>query len=443
MEGINYSANSSGLLAVWGCGYIGFSDLVFFGRAGQRCIGVDVDPTIRQRVLSRSYKRDLDQWLQMDYLDLFEDGTIDIITDYHQLEAMDIAAHLVCIPTERIGEPDMSIMEQVADRIIQLESRRNSTVTAIVLESTMVPGTAAKIHERILAGLKEKTLLFAVAPRRDWFLSSEQNLANLPRILGADSPRALAYFQQVLGQVCKTIIPASSYAAAEITKCVENAFRHMDITLANQLSDAFPDLDVREVLRLVGTKWNVNTYFPSFGTGGYCIPLSSKYLLQGAQEVAGTSIPLLEETIRFDSGRAQILGNEILPNMDDGLIGVFGVAYKADTSVTKNAPALDIISRLRQRGFRIFVTDPEIEQERLMKETGCPTFDPDDNVLLSQFDAVVYCTAHSAFGSLNTRIAPWLKVGCHIYDGTDVPQSGWPKEYYHLIGTPSWRSKRR
>ena len=64
-----------------------------------------------------------------------------------------------------------------------------------------------------------------------------------------------------------------------MAKSVENAFRQMDITLANQLSLAYPKENIREVLKLVGTKWNVNTYFPGFGTGGYCIPLSSQYVL--------------------------------------------------------------------------------------------------------------------------------------------------------------------
>ena len=41
----------------------------------------------------------------------------------------------------------------------------------------------------------------------------------------------------------------------------------MDITLANQYH-LYPNENIREVLRPVGTKWNVNTYFPGFGTGG-------------------------------------------------------------------------------------------------------------------------------------------------------------------------------
>ena len=52
-----------------------------------------------------------------------------------------------------------------------------------------------------------------------------------------------------------------------MVKSVENAYRHMDITLANQLSLAFPGDNIREVLKLVGTKWNLETFHPGIGAG--------------------------------------------------------------------------------------------------------------------------------------------------------------------------------
>ena len=71
-----------------------------------------------------------------------------------------------------------------------------------------------------------------------------------------------------------------STASLKKQKKYRNAYRHMEITLANQLSLVYPRESMREVLKLVGTKWNIGTYFPGFGTGGYCIPLSSQYVLR-------------------------------------------------------------------------------------------------------------------------------------------------------------------
>ena len=91
--------------------------------------------------------------------------------------------------------------------------------------------------------------------------------------------------KDVLSIVCKKLHPASSYKVSEMVKSVENAYRHMDITLANQLSLAFPRDNIREVLKLVGTKWNVEAFHPGIGAGGYCIPLSSRYILSQVKNV--------------------------------------------------------------------------------------------------------------------------------------------------------------
>ena len=84
-----------------------------------------------------------------------------------------------------------------------------------------------------------------------------------------------------------------------MVKSIENAYRHMEITLANQLSLAYTNENMREVLKLVGTKWNIGTYHPGFGTGGYCIPLSSQYVLREVKDKS--KLTLLRETIKTDT----------------------------------------------------------------------------------------------------------------------------------------------
>ena len=94
-----------------------------------------------------------------------------------------------------------------------------------------------------------------------------------------------------------------------MVKSVENAYRHMDITLANQLSLAFPKDDIREVLKLVGTKWNVEAFHPGIGAGGYCIPLSSRYILSQVKNI--NKLSLLRETIKTDDSMGKLIANSI------------------------------------------------------------------------------------------------------------------------------------
>ena len=109
-----------------------------------------------------------------------------------------------------------------------------------------------------------------------------KTIENLDRVIGSKNKEGLI-IKQILSIVCKKIHVAKNYSISEMVKSIENAYRHMD-TLANQLSIAYKDYDMREVLNLVGTKWNIGT-FSGFGTGGYCIPLSSQYVLKSRVKI--------------------------------------------------------------------------------------------------------------------------------------------------------------
>ena len=146
----------------------------------------------------------------------------------------------------------------------------------MIVESTLAPKVSDK---KIIPFLKKKKLiigkniLLSIAPRRDWFIEGGKNLENLDRVYGSTDKKSTKVTKDVLSIVCKKLHEASSYKVSEMVKSVENAYRHMDITLANQLSIAFPKDNIREVLKLVGTKWNVEAFHPGIGAGGYCLSL--------------------------------------------------------------------------------------------------------------------------------------------------------------------------
>lgn len=426
-------------IVIWGCGYIGFSDLIFFGKSGQKCIGIDIDSKLKQKILTKNYKSDLIEWLQIDYKYLFETSIVDIVFDKNLLPSTPLT-HFVCIPTEKDGKPYLDILYDVVNNIIEIEKDRKDKIVSVVIESTTVPGTAKKCFDILKEYLPNKSIYFSSSPRRDWFLESKKNLINLPRVIGSNSKEALAYHTDLIGQVCKKLVLASGFEAAELTKSLENSIRHVGITLANQLSDAFPNVDMREVLRLAGTKWNINTYYPSFGTGGYCIPLSSEYLIEGAKRLNDTEIPILNEVVKYDRNRKNNIADAILPNTTNATVVFFGIAYKANTTVLKNSAALPMIRSLKDRGNQVIVVDPAFTKEEIKKVTSSVVMNSSEitKEFLEDVDAIVYFTPHSSYYDDLVRISKELPQKCQIYDGSELQNIDWTKEQHHLIGTPSW-----
>jgi nucleotide sugar dehydrogenase len=199
----------------------------------------------------------------------------------------------------------------------------------------------------------------------------------------------------VLSIVCDKLVIAPDHRHAEIVKSVENAFRHVEITLANQLSLAYPSLNMTEVLRLVGTKWNIGTYHPSFGTGGYCIPLSSQYALEGAEKPEYLTI--LKEAITTDNNLPTILADRLA---DRGFrkVGILGLSYKGDLKVHVLSPTLRIAKRLTERGSMVKINDPYYSPEEINKLTGCESFSFPSG--LSEFECVIVVAGHRLYRSI-------------------------------------------
>ncbi len=275
-------------IGVWGTGYIGLSTMVYFSKKNIKCVGYDINKEKVSKINSGIIPlKDLEKWFGFDIKKIVKRGYLKATTNSDDLISEKFIAHFIAVPTEKNGKPYYKPLMSVLSNIAKMRNLNSKIPPLIIVESTLAPKVSDK---KILPFLKRKkfqigkNILFSVAPRRDWFIEGVKNLENLDRVYGSTDNNSAKVTKDVLSIVCKKLHVATSYKVSEMVKSVENAYRHMDITLANQLSVAFPKDNIREVLKLVGTKWNIETFHPGIGTGGYCIPLSSRYVLSQIKE---------------------------------------------------------------------------------------------------------------------------------------------------------------
>ena len=156
-----------------------------------------------------------------------------------------------------------------------------------------------------------------------------------------------------------------------MVKSVENAYRHMDITLANQLSLAFPKDNIREVLKLVGTKWNIEVFHPGLGAGGYCIPLSSRYILSQVKNISKLS--LLRETIKTDDSMGKLIANSIAKKGFKN-IGVLGLSYKGNLKVSVLSKVIPLVKFLIKKKLKVRLFDPYFSKQEIYDAVKIKTF---------------------------------------------------------------------
>tara|TARA_B100000787_G_C16199099_1_gene303453 strand:+ start:483 stop:1805 length:1323 start_codon:yes stop_codon:yes gene_type:complete len=426
-------------IGVWGTGYIGLSTMVYFARENIKTIGYDINEKkvsdINKGILPIP---ELESWFGFKIDKLVKDQNLTATSNYKDLINGNVIVHFIAIPTEKDGKPYFKILEDVLIKISEIKNHTLEYKPLIIIESTLTPKTTERMIMPIFKDHNLKIgsdILFAVAPRRDWFVEGNKSLRELDRVFGAADENSAIETKNVLEIVCDKLHVASSYRVSEMVKSIENAYRHMEITLANQLSIAYPDENMREVLKLVGTKWNIGTFYPGFGSGGYCIPLSSQYVLQGIED--DSKLTLLRETIKTDNEINILIAKSLIKKGYQN-IGVLGISYKGNLKVSILSPIIPFVNELKKHSINVELFDPYFSKEEIKELVGIDTFSYPNE--LNKFDAIVVSVDHDEFK--NTENLRKNLVNCkYILDNLGI----WEKLNlyqlgieYHVSGDKNW-----
>ncbi len=425
-------------IAVWGSGYIGLSTMAFFSKNKIKCVGYDIDfDKVKKINAGKLPIKELKDWFGFDIKKSVKNKYLQATNDHKIFNEDVFNVHFVAIPTEKDGKPFFDILFNVLKKLIVI-IKKKKTKPVIIIESTLTPECSEK---KIIPFFKKydlkpgKDFIYGVAPRRDWFVEGTKSLVDIDRVFGSTDNRSSKIIKNILSIVCKNLHEATSHKVSEMVKSIENAYRHMEITLANQLSLAYPRENMREVLKLVGTKWNVGTYHPGFGTGGYCIPLSSQYVLKEVKDKS--KLTLLRETIKTDNN-INILIAKSLIKKGFKKIGVLGLSYKGNLKVDILSPVIPFIKYLKSKKISVKLFDPYYSPSEIKKIAGVKSFKYPQG--LSKFDCIVISIDHKEFKKNNILIAKHLSNCKYILDNMKV----WEKikiphnTIYKISGDKNW-----
>ena len=429
-------------IGVWGVGHIGYSTMSHFAERGVQCLGYDVDCQKVEQINSGEIPIfAMDYWLGFDPKFLYRHGVARATDDWRDLVTPSVAAHFICIPTERNGEPFLEPLEDVCHKIADAVREHSfDEPPLVIIESTLTPSTTDQFVIPLFASAGVtvgKDVLLGCAPRRDWFSSSDRSLRTIPRVFGGTDEATSRAMEQVLSIVCENLVQTPDHMYAEIVKSIENAYRHAEVALAFELSRAYPNLDMRTVLQLVGTKWNVGTFYPSFGVGGYCIPLSSRYVIQGAEHPE--ELKLLQQTVRTCEEQPALLGHSLVER-GAKKVGILGLSYTQNVKVWAQSPTLRISRYLQESGVEVKIHDPHYSAEEILNITGVETFRYPEG--LQEFDTILVVAAHREYRLTDHVHLMGYLTGCRLvldnpgmWQDVDFRQASIE---YHVAGGASW-----
>ena len=174
-------------------------------------------------------------------------------------------------------------------------------------------------------------------------------------VLGSLDPEAAAQVAQLYLSL-RAPIMITDLRTAEMIKYASNAFLATRISFINEIASICEALgaDVKEVAVGMGYDKRIGPHFldAGIGYGGSCFPKDVQALAHMAA-VHGCHPQLLRAVMDINRDqRRQVIHKlrELLGTLDEKVIGVLGLAFKPNTDDMREAPSVEIIHLLAERG---------------------------------------------------------------------------------------------
>ncbi len=284
----------------------------------------------------------------------------------HDCADFDIA--IITVPTPlREGDPDLTYIAAAA-RTLSSYLRPGATV---VLESTTYPGTTEELMVPLLesgSGLRAgDDFSVGYSPERIDPGNHVWQFANTPKIVSGINESSLAKVAAFYEAIVDTVVPVAATQVAELSKLIENTFRHVNIALVNELAvfAAELDIDVWAAIDAAATKpFGYMKFTPGPGVGGHCLPIDPSYLSWTVRRRVGRPFRFVELANDVNDHMPHyvvervraVLNRQGIATSRSRLL-LLGMSYKRNTNDTRESPARTVAKLLVADGAEVRAVD--------------------------------------------------------------------------------------
>jgi nucleotide sugar dehydrogenase len=390
-----------GRLIVVGQGYVGLPLAMRAVEVGFDITGFEIDDARVARLSAGdSYIEDIPS---SDLAAAIATGRYRATTNVDDIAGFDVA--VITVPTPlRESLPDLTHIEQAA-RTLAPALKPGAVV---ILESTTYPGTTEELLVPLLeegSGMSMGTdVLVGYSPERIDPGNTEWTFVTTPKVVSGINAASLAAVDEFYSALVDQTVPVSTPKEAELTKLLENTFRHVNVALVNELAMFAGELgiDVWEAIDAASTKpFGFMRFTPGPGVGGHCLPVDPSYLSWQVRRSLGESFRFVELANDVNAHMPSYVVRRVTRALNDlGLavrgsrILVLGLGYKRNTSDARESPAVIVASQLAALGAEVRAADPFVDEGVLrdvVTRVDCSVEE------LEACDMVVVLTNHDAF----------------------------------------------
>jgi len=410
-----------------GTGYVGLVSGACFADMGNDVICLDID--------EEKIKK-----LENGVMPIYEEGLKDIVErsrsegrlkfsiDYKSaVEFADIIFICVGTPRDKDGKADLAYVFDAAKSI----ARNMNDYKIIVDKSTVPPLTGDAVNKVVKDNLK-KDVEFDIVSNPEFLQQGKaiNDFRNPDRIvIGVESERAKAIMEDLYKPIQRIDVPImiTDIRTAEMIKYAANGMLATRISFMNDIANLSERIgaDVTKIAKGIGMDKRIGSKFLHAGTGygGSCFPKDIKAIIHIGKEY-GSHMKVMEAVDKVNEFQKTSLFPKIenLVDIEDSTIAVLGLSFKPKTDDIREAPAIELIKKLSEKGAKIQVYDPVAIDNARKALTAV------DNIIyfntpfeaVHNADAAVIMTEWDQFRQIDLEAVKKLMKTPNIIDGRNI-----------------------
>jgi len=288
----------------------------------------------------------------------------------------------------------------------------------IIIESTVAPGTTNNIVQPILeegSGLKRGEDFYLVFSfERVMPGKLLEFITDIPRVIGGGCKEANERAKLLYGKVVNEDLHITDTLTAELTKCIENAYRDVNIAFANEMALLCEDFgrNIFEIIKLINQREDRMMHYPGSGVGGHCLTKDPWLLLYGYDKYTQSKNKAKIKIIPDSRNLNDYMPKHMVELMEDALeevgkivdnikVVLLGVSYKANTDDVRNTPTEHIVkfltSKYHSHNIVYIAHDPYVK----LKDYNLTEFTTNFNEAVSEADVLIFTTNHKQYYNID------------------------------------------
>jgi UDPglucose 6-dehydrogenase len=367
-------------VCVIGTGYVGLVTGACFAEFGVQVVCADKDAE-KIAILERGEMPIYEPGLEDIVARNVREGRLSFTTDTAGSVRSSLVVFIaVPTPAQKDGGTDLGFVEAVAREVgANLDGYK-----VVVTKSTVPVGTSERVRgwiEEELTGRKVAPH-FSVASNPE-FLREGAAIGDFMRpdriVIGTEDAQSTAILQDLYRPLYlnETPVVLTNVRTAELTKYAANAFLATKVSFINEVANLCESIgaDVQAIARGIGLDRRIGPKFLHAGPGfgGSCFPKDTRSVAHFAREV-GEAFEIVEAVVRVNDRQRQRMVEKIVGALGGDVHGktvaVLGLSFKPETDDMRDAPSVDIVQGLLERGATVRACDPRAlaEAVRMLPE---------------------------------------------------------------------------